>query len=767
MLQKLWLLICLSLFIPNLAFAQAIKDVEVRGNKKVESRAIVTLMKSKAGDQLDPALVRQDIVDLFKLGFFADIQVLRAPVSGGIKLIVQVVEKPTIVAIKYDGFSEISAEDMQKKIVAKQFTIVDEAVLAADVSMMKKEYEGKGFYLADVRYEIREVKPGEVDVIFIVNEGSKVQVGSIDIIGNKFFSDGELVSRMALQPLSRLTKITSRSNYQDAFVKRDTEFLGFYYRDHGFAKVKVGQTITALDRNKETVRLTYNVEEGDQFSVGALSVSGDILFPEAELKEKMLLKQGELFRYSRFAKDVEMLTDKYGDDGYAFAVVSPQTRFDDEKKTVEIRYEVEKGKKAYFGEITIVGNVKTRDNVVRREINFSESELYSGTKLSKSKEDIQRLGFFEEVQIIKKTREGSDDILDILIRVKEKPTGQLQAALGYSPNTNTSEGRVFGQGRYDEKNQSGRGWQTQVSGQWNSGKNFNFNLQFRDPRVNDTEWSAGLQLFTTSQVSPILTDILETQEKRTGASITIGRKIVEFIQASLTYKFETISHDSEQFLPQRFIEEGLSSSVIFALSRNATNNYLDPTEGSEVVLRQQFTGGAILRGDQEFAESSLTGSYYFPIDFSENYRTYFRFHAALSYIYALGGGEVPFFERYRLGGYNDLRGYPFQEVGPQFNILQSPGGAPLAYNKGGDKKLFFQLEYFFPLIPEAGIKALVFTDIGRVFDDNEGIELSEFKRDIGFGFRWITPIAPFRFEWAYPIENGKLGEQEFIFYLGY
>ena len=763
-LRLQFILLFIAFISAQFASAEVIKQVEIRGNRKVEAKAISTLIKSKVGQELSPATIRQDIYDLFKLGYFSDVQVYK---DDG-KLIIEVTEKPSIVEISFEGFSEIGADEIKKKISTKQFTIIDDKLLRTDLSTIEKEYETKGFYLAEVTFYTKDIKPGEVEVIFKVNEGSKVQVGSIEIVGNKYFSDGELISKMAMQPLSRLSKLSSRSNYQDAFVKRDTEFLSFYYRDYGFAKVKVGQTITALDRNKETVRLTFSVEEGDQFKVGNISFAGDLLFTDQQLSEKMQLKKGKLFRYSHFAKDVEMITDKYGDEGYAFAVINPQTRFDDKNKTVDIRYEIEKGEKAYFGEITIVGNVKTRDNVIRREMGISESELYSGTKLTKAKQDISRLGFFEEVQIIKKERDDEDNVLDILVRVKEKPTGQLQAALGFSPNMATTENRFFGQGRYDEKNQSGKGWQTQVAGRWNTGNNYDLNLQFRDPRVNDSEWSAGVQFFVNSQVSPILVRILEAQEKRIGASLTVGRKIVELIQGAITYRVERIEHDSDQFLPQRFVEDGISSSVIFALSRNATNDYLDPTEGSEITLRQQFTGGKILRGEQEYAETTLSGSYFYPIDFSESYRTYFRFYGSLSYIYTLGSDKnIPFFERYRLGGYNDLRGYEFQSVGPKFNILNSPGGAPVAYNKGGDKKLFFQLEYFFPLIPEAGIKALLFTDIGRVYDDNESIELSGFKRDIGFGFRWITPIAPFRFEWSYPIENGKLGDQQFIFYLGY
>jgi len=246
-----------------------------------------------------------------------------------------------------------------------------------------------------------------------------------------------------------------------------------------------------------------------------------------------------------------------------------------------------------------------------------------------------------------------------------------------------------------------------------------------------------------------------------------GREIIELIRGSITYRIKKITQSSESFLLARFKEQGVSSSIILGISRNSTNNFLDPTSGSTVSLKQQFTGGPVLRGEFEFMESSADSSYYLPLHFTETYRTYFRIHGLVSYIYPLNDKPVPFFERYRMGGFNDLRGFNFQSIGPDFKLLQTPNGKVSQFNKGGNTNLLFQIEYFLPLIPEAGIKAILFTDIGRVYDDDEPIELQGFERDFGFGFRWITPIAPFRFEWAYPIIDGKPGDLEFIFYLGY
>ncbi len=741
--------------------------IQVRGNAKVEPEAILTLIKTKAGDVLTRDKVRNDIETLFELGYFSDIRFMKQPVDGGIEVTIQVKEKPAIVSIAFEGLSEVKEEDIREKLQTKLFTILNEANIASDLSVIEKQYTEQGFYLAKATYKLEQRAENEAELTFIVTEGGKVTVAEVHILGNKYFSDADLIDKLISQPKTRSSAYSSvRSVFQDAAVQRDLEFISMYYRDWGFQKVKVARPIIEMDVDREHVRLTFQVEEGLQYNIESLDITGDLLYPKEELLELMALKPGELFRYSRFQKDVNMLIDKYGDLGFAFADINPKIRWDDDKRTAAINYEITKGDKVYFGNLTVEGNDKTRDNVIRREFTIADSELYSGTRLRETRSNVERLGFFEEVQVIKQRDDKDQSILHQTFKVKEKPTGQLQAALGFQPGQRTAENQWFGQGRYSEENQSGYGWKTSLQGRWNGGKNYELSTGITDPRVNDSEWSAGFSIFMKNNVRRVADDV-DVQERRTGGSVTVGRKIYELIRASMTYNLSRIDQESETFLLERFREQGIGSSVVLSLRRNNTNNYLDPSEGSDVQLSQTFSGGSILRGDREYMESALTASYYFPIDFDESYRTYFKWHLSLSYIYPMSDQPVPFFERYRLGGPSDLRGYQYRELGPYFNIMQGPNGQITAFNKGGDKQFYAQWEYFFPLIPEAGIKGLLFTDVGAIYDDNQTIDFSNLKRDVGFGFRWITPIAPFRFEWAYPIENGKFGEQRFIFFLGY
>ncbi|MCX6131995.1 MAG: outer membrane protein assembly factor BamA, partial [Proteobacteria bacterium] len=655
------------------------------------------------------------------------------------------------------------------KLETKVYTIVNEATINNDLRMIEKQYLEKGYYLAKASYKIeaKTDNENEVDLSYIVEEGGKVLVGDVHIMGNNFFSDADLIDKFFSRPYTRMSNISAPGSvYNDEFIKRDTEIISYLYKDQGFAEVIVGAPTKIMEEDRKFVRLTFELEEGIQYSVGGIEISGDILYTVEELKAWMLLKDGELFRFSNFRKDVEMLIDKYGDKGYAFVDVNPKHRYDRDKKLVYLNYEITKGEKVYFGDFTFIGNTKTRDNVLRREMDVADGELYSGTRLTSSKTNIERLGYFEEVQTLRQRDEKQPQILHYKVKVKEKPTGQLQAALGFSPGAEATENKWFGQGRYSEENQSGKGWRSNVTGRWNGGKNYSLELGLTDPRVDDSVWSLGFSAFIRNEVR-LVAEGVDVQEARKGGSITVGRRIIELLRASITYRTSIIDVESKTALVGSFVEAGRENSIILGLARNGTNNYIDPSEGSDVRLAQEFTGGSLLGGSRQYLETTASASYFYPIDFSETYRTYFRLHGDFGLLWPNGDKSIPILTRYRLGGAEDMRGFGNRSIGPKYTILQSPTNQGTEINKGGNRKALFQAEYFLPIIKEANIKGLFFYDIGRVYDESEAFELTKLERDVGFGFRWITPVAPFRFEWAYPIVNGRPGDLRFIFYLGY
>lgn len=757
------------------AFAQGpvVIDMTVVGNRKVESEAILTILGTQKGEALDPELVREDIEELYALGYFSSIAFYQEPHKGGVLVTVEVTEKPAIVDIQFIGLEEISEDDFREKLEVKLYTIVNEAAINNDLRLIEKQYLEKGYFLATARYELEaEQKEGkdssEVVLKYIVDEGGLMMVGDVFIEGNEYFSDKELISQFVSKPISRSSTFSAPGSvFNEEFLRRDVEFTSYLYKDQGFAEVKVSKPVVVMDKDRKFVRISFEVEEGIQYHVGGIDISGDILYPKEDMFEWMKLKEGDLFRFSYLRDDISMLMDKYGDKGFAFVDVNPIHRFDKEKKLVYLNYQIDKGQKVYFGDLLVMGNNKTRDNVIRREFEIGDSELYSGTRLTKSKKQVQRLGFFDEVQVISKRDQSDSSVVDYHFRVKEKPTGQLTAALGFSPGAkNTNQSPWQGQGRYSEQNESGYGWRSNVTGRWNGDKNYSLILGLENPRVNDSYWSLGGQVFWIHEARYVAENIT-VQEGRQGGSLTLGKRLFEEVRGSVTYKYMNIDQESDSFVFERFVRDGTAISLIFALTRDDTNDYIDPSEGSRTRVAQRVTGGPYLGGDWQLFESEASAALFVPVDFTDTYRTYFRFNSEIGLLSRYGDKPIPFLERYRMGGPDDLRGYRFQSRGPISYIRRAPGEPSTPIGEGGTKRLLFQLEYFFPIIPDANIKGLFFTDVGRVFDDNEGFSLNNMDRDVGFGFRWITPIAPFRFEWGFPVENGKLGPAEFHFLLGF
>lgn len=755
---------------------QEIKKIVVEGNAKVETAAIVDIIASKLGSERNRTTIAADIIALQNLGFFSAIDVYEeSQPEGGCVLVYKVVEKPAIVSITFLGLNEIAEDDFKKALQTKRYTIVDEGTITADMRMLEKRYAEKGFFLSKVTYSLEPQGQNEVALTFHVDERGKVLVGDVHILGNKYFSGGELVEKLASRPFSRWSAtLGAASLFNEEFVKRDLEFLAYYYKDYGFADVKIGKPLINLDSDRHWARITFEVEEGEQYYLGTIKVSGDVgaeTYQGEELLALMALKPQALFRFSKFSKDVESLVDKYGDLGYAFADINPLTSFDKEARRVDIDYHISKGEKIYFGNVEIIGNTKTRDNVIRREMEVADSELYSGTRMSASRNNINRLGFFEEVQIVKDRNINIEHVLDLKVKVKEKSTGQFQAAIGYSPGGSTQE-TFFGQLRYDEKNQSGRAWNTNLTGKFGGYDSWKIDAGIFNPKVNDSPWSLGFNVAIERMLARIGSFSEPIPEKDESISVSIGRSLVELVRGTVTFRVSNVTlldRRAEAYLDLSH-KNGLKNTVGFALSRRDVDNYIDPSSGTIITARHMFNGGK-LRGVYHYMEENVEGEYYLPFDFSETYRTYIKFHGFFGKLWPYSDEQIPAIWRYNLGGPFDLRGYGFGDVGPRDRVGIGPFGSYADINEGGDRKLYFQLEYFVPLIPQAGIKALVFADVGRVYREEQNFDfnLSEFSKDLGFGLRWVTAIAPFRFEWAYPYndESHDFGDMQFIFNIGY
>ena len=759
-----------------------IQIIEIRGNVRVEDEAILAAMISQVGEVPQRANIAEDIRAIYNLGYFSevDIRVIsQNPASRddgeyddnynyhhgpAWRMVVDLSEKPAVAELEFEGFTAVSADDFEDELRMKPHTIVNQSLIAHDINLIESKYQAKGYYLVRASYEIRSESDG-VKLVYMVEPGHKVYVGGVQLVGNHSFADNFLISFLQTQPFSYLRSLFGSQNFSEAAVEHDQGMLAYFYQDRGYAQVKVGSSITSLSRDRRYMDVTFELEEGERYNFGEVKYSGDLLFDDAEFKQMSSVHSGELFRISQLKETISRLGDEYGDRGYAFVNVSPDVSFDEEALTAQVDFRITQGKLAYFGDFILKGNTKTRDNVVRRELEVATGDRYSTTGLKKSQQNLESLGFFDSVRLIRSIDEERDDVIHYTVLVEEKSTGQVQASVGYTPSGYTNA-NWFGQGRYDEKNMFGRAYQFDVAATYSNIENYSSKMYFANPSVWNSPWSFGAHLSYTMQ--KVISLGFDLSEHRLSTGLNTGRTIWEQIRGSVGLEFARTEQTSVLYLSDALRLSGDTVGLTFTLSRKMLNNYIDPSQGTVLRLAQTWMGGP-LGGDHSLQELEAEAIYYHPLPILENFETYVKTRLLVSQLSSFQGESPPLFKRYRLGGAFNLRGYAPNSITPRFVFWKSPFDydRTASYPKGGNRQIVLQAEYYLPLIPQAKMNALLFADSGRVFDNDEPWTLGGFYSNIGFGVRWVTPMGPLRFEWAFPLENGRLGAHRLVFNIGY
>ncbi|MFZ9519213.1 MAG: outer membrane protein assembly factor BamA [Silvanigrellaceae bacterium] len=758
------------------ATANKIVEIIVRGSKAVQPDAIIGLMDTKVGDVLNPRDISDDVRSIFNSGYFKDVRIDATTKPNGISLVVVVDEKPSVREIKFVGFEAISSSTMSEKLQVKKFTILDERKISADLRMIEQMYVEKGYYLARAVHSVEATDTAEVNLVYTIVENNPVWVSHVNLLGNAHFSDSELKGNLATREKRWSSWLTSAGAFKDEFVNRDKEFLSYIYRDNGFAEANISTPQSRLDIGRQTVDISFNIEEGERFQVGSVKVSGDLLlgtnekaiYSEQDLLEKFQLKTGKWFRISQFQNDMRMLTDLYGDHGYAYADILPKTAANRENKKIDIEYAITKGEKVYFRNIFIEGNAKTRDNVIRRNIKVAEGELFHATRLEKSKASIERLGYFQEVQIAREP-DVRNNRMDLRIKVKEKSTGTLSASLGASPSADTRKINFFAQGSYSEANLLGKGWNAGLSANFTPTGSYSLNINLTEPSFNDGPWSVtgfGAYDYELSQPIPLEP---EKFSKVLRLGLSLGREIVEDLRVSGGYSVERVTRNDVTPIGRLFTKQGITEKLTQSVSYDKTDNYLMPTSGFSISATNALAL-KMLAGDNQFGLAEMSLNYYLPLFIGEEFKTNFRFVLEPTMVYPVNGKPIPYWERLTLGTLYNMKAYYQDEnvIGPRIEVLNGPFAQGVSrILAGGNRRIYGAAEYFVPLIPEANLRLVSFAETGTVLDEGETLKLDNFKHDVGFGLRWQTPIAPFRFEWAWPLQKGgRLGTMEFIFSVG-
>ena len=752
-----------------------LKEVKIAGNLRVEEDGIRLHIKNRPGEPFDRAVVEQDVKAIYRMGFFDDVQ---AEISPDGVLTYTVKEKPYVREVKIQGNSQIGRDKIETALGITPRTILDHGKVTEGVDKVRKLYNEQGYVSAKVDYALSIESSNQAVLVLDIVEGNRLLIKKVSFEGNRTFSEGELRGLIATKEEWIFSFITNRGVLDRDILTNDIAILSNHYYDHGYIDHKIDEPVILRDR--DGLEVVIRVDEGQQYRVGKVEIGGDLLQDGKQMLKRVKLTTGQIFRGSRLREDITTITDMYSDKGFAFVQVDPVTKISAPEKTVDVALVITKGPPVYFNRILIAGNTKTRDKVVRRELEATEQELYSGSKITQSRNALQRTGYFEDVQLTTK-KTAQPDTVDVLVDVKEGPTGTFSIGAGYSGGS----GFLFNAG-VSEKNLFGRG--QSLTGTFAIGsERQDFIVSYNEPYFNDTKVALGITGFNTE------TDYPDFDERKLGMAVTTSyplrgftlpfwgdRKseasigsdelnrdapltLWDYMRGTMAYEFtkDTISH-IESGAPASILDakgSSLTSAVIPGFTYDSRDHFFNPTEGTKSLFAVKIAG---LGGDSRFVKADIGGRWYYPLLKDPNWGG--------SYVLALGGAlgygvgyakssssghDLPLFERYFPGGINSVRGYADRSLGPK-----EDGDVV-----GGDKQAIMNVELLFPIAEQYGLRGVAFFDVGQAFSSSQNISWGEFRRSVGMGARWMSPFGPLRVELGFPL-NKKPGDDTSVLGFG-
>ena len=703
---------------------ERIDKVLIEGNRAIEESAIRAQIKTREGEVYSPAIIRGDMKVLHQMGYFQNIQVEKRDWGREKAIVFVLEEKPVVREIKFSGNKNIKTSDLLEAVDLKPRTVLNLNTVKENANKILKKYREEAYFMAEVQYELETPRKGDVVVHFKIKENEKVHIKKIAFSGNAHYNDSILKDVLPeTKEAGFFSWLTKSGVYKEETLEKETDAIMAFYLGKGFLQVKVAKPKVEVDKTGITV--TIPVEEGRQFKVGRVDLKGDLIASKMELFKLVPIYPGEIFNREKLQQSISRLTDRYADQGYAFVDVSPQVIPHEDQSLVDLIFDIRQGSKVYFERINIMGNTKTRDKVIRRELRTVEGELYSLTALKKSRDNLNYLGFFKEVDV--STKKGSaDDKMVLNVRVEEGPTGSISTGVGYS-----SIDKLVGILSVSQNNLFGRGQRLVLSGQIGGVSSY-YNLSFVEPRLFDTEVLVGGDIFNTYR------DYDDYSIKRTGGVARFGFPLFGDVRLYTQYTYEVVDTYNIKDYASDIIQsqEGISttSSIYLGLRRDTRDHRFEPTKGSDSGVSVTYAG-RFLGGSNDFTKYQGSSTWFL----TPFWDLTFSARGRIGYI---EGDPIPLYERFRLGGIYTIRGFKAYSIGPK-----APNGEVI----GGDKELLFNFEMLFPIAKEIKLKGLIFFDAGNAWDVAEPYQLDDMRTSAGFGFRWISPMGPLRLEWGYNI----------------
>jgi outer membrane protein insertion porin family len=724
-----------------------VTQIDVVGAKKVEEATVRFKLKTRVGDSYSPETVREDIKSLYSLGYFEDIVVNADIFEGGLKIIFSLQEKPSIQSIKLVGNKKLTEEKIRSKIDLVEGSIVPPGALRKNADKIRLFYEEEGYYRVQVDANEERISPQELTVTFTVVEGDKYDIGEIRIVGNKYLKEKDIKGKLQT---SELFLWFFGGTLKREELRRDLDRIRAYYLDNGFLDIAVEEPEIEINQAKKSLVITIRVGEGPQYRISTLTIGGNKLFPEGEIRRLMTSMPGGIFSRERLQADVVAITDRYSEHGYLFTDVAPVTDVQHGDTTVSVSMEIAEGQQAFINRIEIAGNLRTRDKVIRREVLMVEGDVFNSALLRASRQNLENLGFFEDPVKIETRRVTSPDKVDLVVDVKEKSTGAFTIGGGFS-----SVDGAIGVATISQSNLFGQGKRASMEASIGQ-KASRGDIAYTDPHFLDSNFTLVPRGFVT-RTNYDTNEGFNTDTA--GVTMSVGHLLFERVFGTVGYLIEQVTikdltTDAPYIIQQQALENGgqsVTSSLIGTLSRDTRDSFSQPTRGNRTSLSATYAGG-FLGFDNNFYKLAAETSQYWPIW----WKLVGHIRGNLLYGDSFGSTpNLPAQERFFLGGINTIRGFRTFTISPKDPTTD---GAT-----GGNKAWYTNTEVLFPLYEQLKMQGVVFFDIGNNLGESSTIGdlfTKRMYRAAGVGIHFMSPLGAIRLEYGFnlsPQQGEKAG----------
>jgi outer membrane protein insertion porin family len=720
-----------------------IEEIRIEGSLRIDPQTVRSYMTVSPGDTFDPLTLNETLKRLYDTGFFEDVTLRRESDA----LVVVVAEHPTINRIAYEGNLRIDDETIGAETELRPARVFTRAKALSDAERIRDLYRRQGRFGATVEPKIIRQPQNRVDLVFEIDEGPKTTISAINFVGNRAFSDGELEDAIISQEYSYWNFLATTDSYDPDRLQFDEQLLTDFYRSEGYADFQVLSTTAELTPERDSFIITFVVEEGARYIFGTIDLESSLRgFDIESVRDIILTEEGDWYDASLVDDSIGNLTEAVGNQGYAFVDINPRVDKNTEDYIIGLTYVIEEGPKVYVERINIIGNDRTRDEVIRREFLLAEGDAFNASKLRRSRDRIQNLGFFSKVEIDSAVG-SANDRSNVTLTVEEQSTGELSFGAGFS----TSVGPI-GSISIRERNLLGRGQDAQLS-YLIAGERSELDFSFTEPYFLDRNLAAGFDLFRISQD---LTDTSSFEEIRTGGNLRAGYQLAPNVRQLWRYTLQQREITDVQVGASQAVVQEQGTSIVSAVEQTLSYSQLDsiikPTDGYRVAWTIE---GAGLGGDVRFIKNSIEADYYYPLAPS------WTIHVGGDVGNITGiGQDTRLSDRFFVGG-GLFRGFESGGVGPR----DAATGDAL----GGENFAVGTVELLFPvgLPEELGLSARVFSDFGSVWGHPYSFAVNDeasLRATAGVGLSWDSPFGPLVIDLGYPVLKEDFDEDELIYF---